>query len=121
MRREHLVAFIVLAWSGHARASDEDVAIDRASNDLKCDELRMMHAKNQYAFVGCGKRKLYECEGGKCEDVTNRKQPDPSMPNGGCILAASVDVAMIGCACLSLAGGSGPVVVGPPLSANACR
>jgi hypothetical protein len=90
MRREHIVAFIVLAWSGHARASDTDVAIDRASTDLKCDELQMMHAKNQYAFVGCGKRRLYECADGKCDDVTNRKA---WAPGGACVGLLSANVA----------------------------
>jgi hypothetical protein len=121
MRREHLVALIVLAWSGHAHASDEDVAIERASNDLKCDDLRMMHAKNQYAFVGCGKKRLYECESGKCDDVTNRKRPDPKMPNAGCVVAVSADVVMLGCFCLSAMSKSGPGPIGPGVPTDMCR
>jgi hypothetical protein len=119
MRREHVVTFIVLAWSGSARASDEDVAIARASTDLKCDELQMMHSKNEYAFVGCGKRRVYECAASQCEDVTNRKSDVP-MPSAGCVAAITVDVALVGCACISLASRSPSAVPILPITKDAC-
>ena len=118
MRREHIVAFMVLAWSGSARASDRDVAIERASNDLKCDELQMMHAKNQYAFVGCGKRRLYECADGKCDDVTNRKA---WAPDGACAALVTTNAALIGgCACLAMASGT-TMTEFPVIAPNAMR
>jgi len=113
MRREHVVALIVLGWSGSARAStNEDTAIQRASEDLKCDDLRMMHAKNQYAFVGCGKRRSYECEGGKCEDITNRKTP---ANDATCAVLVSVAVPVaVGCACLAVASQGSVTAPMPP-------
>src|SRR5258708_6528797 len=119
MRREQIVALIALAWSGSARASDEDVAIENASNDLKCDELRMMHAKNQYAFVGCGKRRLYECAAGKCEDVTNRKA---FAPDGTCVALVTANMVVAGCACLAGAGSnmSEFPVIAPDATRSAC-
>jgi len=118
MRREHVVAFIVLAWSGHARASDEDVAVERASNDLKCDELEMMHSRNEYVFVGCGKRRVYECTAGKCDDVTSRK---PFAPNGTCAALVTANAALVGgCACLAITSGS-TITAFPLIAPDATR
>jgi hypothetical protein len=113
MRREHVAALTMLAWSGSARASDEDVAIDRASTDLKC-------SKNEYVFVACGKRRVYECTAGNCEDVTNRKVP---RKNATCAALVMTNVFVAsGCACLAVAshGSTGFVPIAPTATRDAC-
>ena len=100
VRREHVIAGLILAWSAPARA---------------------LHSKNEYAFVGCGKRRVYECTNAKCENVTNRKVDVP-MPNAACFAAVTVDVAMLGCACASLASRPSSATPPPmlPVTKDAC-
>ncbi len=115
------VAWVWFGWPRRAHATEEDVVIDYAMADLKCDDLRLVHAANHYYVAGCGKRRKYECAAGKCVDMTNVKEPGAAIPSAGCVAAVSATVGYAGCACLYLIGGSrSPPPPPPDVPPGAC-
>jgi hypothetical protein len=94
-RREHLAGLLLLAWSGTARAADEDVAVSKASQDL------------------------YECASGACVDVTHRTTEDPDPE---CVAAALGATALAGCACFGAVVSKSPPTPDtfPPGMLDAC-
>ena len=68
-RREVVVCALALTWSHRAAASEEDVVIERASNEMKCSELQIVHEAHKYWVAGCGQRRTYDCSSGTCATV----------------------------------------------------
>ena len=121
-RREHVVGMLLLAWSAPARAADEDVVVARASRDLQCDDLRVMHSSNQYAVTGCGHTRKYECANGACADVTNLRTGAPD-PSAACVAEAIGATTLVGCACLGAITSKSPPAPNmlPQGGLDACR
>ena len=107
-RREHVVlGLVIVATCAHrAMATEEDVAISHALDDMACTDLTMTHASNHYYFSGCGKRRTYDCDEGKCVEVTKRPTLVADPATAACV---GVAVGFAACACLGAVGSKGAV------------
>lgn len=108
IRRELVVSVLMLAWTHHAAASEEDVVVEQASNDMDCSELQLVRDGHRYYIAGCDQRRTYECASSQCRTIAATQKPAPRKartsnasvdPDGSCI-AKNVTLAM-GCLCFS--------------------